>query len=282
MIGWNTARTFAACVAVIVALLAVPAWAQPWIPPANSGTVKATVSFTDANSSFSPSSFGTATTPSSTRTQDRQLRANIVYGLGDGWAFNYDLRGDNLSKTKRGRTRSTTGLQNQYIGLSHALRQRPAFADAVSLSLITPTLTRTRRDDPKLGIDPFAFEALYTVGVKGRLGSHGVFANFAIGPWIYPRDGVVQLRSSLAAGIGVVPRVTLIGTVFFPRTIVGRRPSAVSNPTNAEFYDLLLGGVELEYALTPTVRLITGYQRKFAGQSISADNRVILGASWRF
>lgn len=276
--AWNVARGLA----IMVALLAVPARAQPWIPPAGSGAVKATVRLYNASRSFSSHSFGVSTYPRTSQIDDRQLRVGLVYGLGDGWAFNYYLRGDDLRKTKHGKTASTTGLQNQYIGLSHALRQSPSFADAVSLFLITPTLTHARAADPTLGVNRTAFEALYEVGVAGRLGGHPVFASLALGPWVYPQNGVVQLRSSLEVGIGVVRHLTVIGTLFLSRTAIGTRPTLASNPTNAEFYDMLRGGVALEYALRKTVRPFIGYQKDLAGENISAGHRAILGVSWRF
>lgn len=276
------ASIVASCLAVVAALLAMPARAQPWIPPAGSGTLKVTVRLYNASRSFAPHAFGTSTFPDTSHVEDRQLRAGLVYGLGDGWAFNYYLRGDDLRKTKHGKTLSTTGLQNQYIGLSHALRQSPGFADAVSFFVITPTLTHARAPNPTLGVSPIAFEPLYEIGVAGRLGSHAAYASLALGPWVYPENGGVQIRSSVEAGFGIVRRVILIGTLFLSRTIVGTRPTLASNPTNAEFYDLLRGGVELKYTLTKAVRPFIGYQRDLAGRGIRAGDRAIIGVSWKF
>jgi hypothetical protein len=256
------------------------AYAQPWIPPVGSGKIKATVRFYHSDRLFPQTSFSTTTTPTHSKLSETQLRIDGDHGLGYGWALVYELRAAQIIKSKPKATYSATGLQDQQIGLSYGLRQRAHFADAITVNAIIPT-GRTSTT-PQLGTGALAVEPDYEAGVEHNFGSRLAYAGLSVGPRIYVRDGVTQVRASAVAGIGLIRRLTLTGTLFFSKTLASNTLAVSTTPNASEFYNILRGGIGLEYAVTKNVRPVIAYQKDLAGQRIHAGSRLVAGVSWRY
>ena len=256
------------------------AHAQPWIPAAGSGKVKATVRFYHSDRLFPQTSFSTTTHSTHSKLSETQIRLDGEQGLGHGWAFVYELRAARLVKSKPKATYSATGLQDQQIGLSYGLRQRAHFADAITVNAIVPT-GRTSTT-PQLGVGALAVEPDYDVGIVHHFGPRLVYASLSVGPRIYIRNGVTQARASAVVGVDPIQRVTIMGTLFFSKTLASNALSISTTPNASEFYNILRGGVGLEYAVTKNIRPLIAYEIDLAGQSIHAGSRLVAGVSWRY
>ena len=257
-----------------------PAYAQPWIPPAGSGKIKATVRFYHSDRLFPQTSYSSTTTPTHSKLSETQFRIDGEHGIGQGWALVYQLRAAMLTKSKPKASYSAGGLQDQQIGLSYGLRQRAHFADAITVNVVIPT-GRTSTI-PQLGTGALAVEPDYEVGVEHNFGSRLAYAGLSIGPRIYVRDGVTQVRASAVVGVGLIRRLTVIGTLFFSKTLASNALAVSTTPNASEFYNIFRGGIGLEYAVTKNVRPVIAYQVDLAGQSIHAGSRLVAGVSWRY
>lgn len=273
------ARSLTALAGMLWMLTPMPAAADPWIPAADHGKSKLVLRFYSSERKFS-SHFSTDRVPSSSKYSETQGKLTGLHGLGAGWAFQYDLRAASLRKTKKKSTYSAAGLQDLEIGLAKGLRQRPGFADAVAFNVVLPT--GSTDSNPQLGVGHWAVEPDYQFGVAGRPGGHYAFGSFAAGLRFFPNGGVTQLRASADTGIGLVPRLGMMGTLFLSKSFGGNASVTSSNPYASEVYNLLRGGLWLQYALSKKLRPILGYEADLAGQDIHAGGRFVLGVAWRY
>lgn len=269
--------------AVLAALIcsAGPAWADPWIPAAGEGKIKAVMRFYRSDQRFSPSSFTTSTAAATSRYTEDQLKVTGMHGLGGGWAIQYDLRAAALRKEKRKAAYGATGLEDQTVGLARALRQGPDFADAVSLSVIFPTGSTT--SNPQLGVGEYAIEPDYQVGVAGTdSGGRSWSGSLSLGPRVFLDGGATQLRMSVFLDKQVSSRFAVMGSMFYSHTVAGYDHSTSLPPNASEIYNLLRLGVFLQYRASKSVRPLIGYEQDVAGRDIHAGSRVVIGLSFRY
>ncbi|MHB1332048.1 MAG: hypothetical protein ACYCY1_05580 [Sulfuriferula sp.] len=267
------------------ALLISTASADPWIPAAGTGKVKPILRLYRSDRVFSSSHFGSETYPSTSKTSETQLKVTGEHGLGDGWALQYDLRAAQERKTKTKKNISTTstssGLQDQEIGLVRGLRQGETFADAFALNIILPTGSVS--SNPQLGVGHTAIEPDYLFGIKRRFGQRLAYGSFSIGPRMFFNSSVTQWRATADVGTRLFRHVDIFGSLFYARTFgVNSALPASENPNASEFYNLLRGGLGLRFTLTKNIRPIIEYESDLAGQGIHAGNRWVFGLSWRY
>lgn len=281
----KTSKEILIVIASLGALVSFPAKADPWLPPAGTGKVKAVVRSYHADRTFAASDWGSQTFPSNTRYRENSLKVTGLHGLGDDWALQYDLRAASLRKTKQKKkvetTRSASGLQDQVIGLVRGLRQGEGFADAVALNAVFPIGSTS--STPQLGVGHFAIEPQYLFGIRHRFGSRTAYGSFSVGPRFYFAGHVAQWRATARAGINLVPKVDLFGTLFYARTRT-RTNAAVAtvDPYASEVYNLLRGGVGFQFAISKSVRPTIAYETDLAGRGIHAGHRIVAGLSWRY
>lgn len=273
------ARCLTALLGVLWMLGPVPVIADPWIPAAGHGKSKLVLRFYRSDRKFT-AHFSTDRVRSSSEYTETQSKLTGLHGLGKGWAFQYDLRAASLRKTKKKNSYSAAGLQDMELGLAKGLRQRPGLADAVAFNIILPTGSAS--SNPQLGVGHWAVEPDYQFGVAGRPGGHYAFGSFAAGLRFFPNGGVTQLRASADTGIGVLPKLGMMGTLFLSKSFGGNASVTSSNPYASEVYNLLRGGLWLQYALSKKLRPLLGYEADLAGQDIHAGGRLVLGVAWRY
>ena len=270
-------------VGILFVTVSFPAFTDPWIPAAGEGKLKAVVRWYQSHRVFSSSHYGTQTFPSTSKYTETQLKVTGEHGLGNGWALRYDLRAAELRKAKKKNTYTASGLEDQTLGLVYGLHQTPSFADALAFNVVFPTGSTTSH--PQLGVGEYAVEPDYQIGVKRRYGDHHyVTGTLTLGPRVFLDGGATQLRASLDVGTNVSSKVAVFGSLFYVHTVAGYNPppTGVAIPNNAEIYNLLRGGIALQYALTKNVRPILGYEVDLAGRDIHAGHRIVLGVSWRY
>lgn len=282
--GVKTSNEILIVIAALGALVSVRARADPWLPPAGTGKVKAVVRSYHADRTFSASGWGSETFPSKTRYRENSLKVTGLHGLGDGWALQVDLRAASVRKTKQKKnvetTQSASGLQDQLIGLVRGLRQGEGFADAVALNAVFPIGSTS--STPQLGVGHFAIEPQYLFGIRHRFGSRTAYGSFSVGPRLYLAGHVAQWRATARAGIILVPKVDLFGTLFYARTRTRNAAVATVDPNASEVYNLLRGGVGFQFAISKSVRPTIAYETDLAGRDIHAGRRIVAGLSWRY
>lgn len=262
---------------LIAVLLTRPALADPWVPPAGNGVVKPMLRYFTGDRAFPSSGFSSTTVPASKETAV-QLRTTGVLGLGHDLSLEYDLRGARVQTSRRRnsqeQTRTSTGLQDQEVGLNYGLTQTPAFAQSIELNMVAPT-GRTE-PPPSLGAGRWAAEPDYQLGLRhGRFGATLIF-----GPRVFLDGGATQLRATLGLSVNVLPRLTLYNETFFVRTI--RQVHALPPGAAGEDYNLLRIGVGIQYRLTRRFRPFAAYDNYVAGQGVHAGNRVTVGVAIHF
>lgn len=264
-----------ACALALLAVTTRPAQADPWIPAAGHGVIDPMLRYFSANNAFSKTHFGSSTYPSSQQ-RETQLRLTGSQGIGNRLSIEYDLRGGSLQETRHhaGKqvTNSSSGLEDQVIGLNYGLRQSKSFADSISLNVVLPTGSTTQA--PTLGAGKAAIEPDYQVGIaRGAM-----FATLVAGPRVFLDGGAVQLRTSLSLGYRVTPRFRVSGSVFYVRTL--QRQQVVAVADRGEIYNLLRVGAKLEYLPSGRFRPwrpYIGYQDSLAGKGIHAGRRIVIG-----
>ncbi|HVC62940.1 MAG TPA: transporter [Acetobacteraceae bacterium] len=266
-------RLVAACLAGLM-LAPCAAWADPWIPPEGTGTVKPMIRFFRGNRAFPTSGFTTNTQPSSTETHT-QFRITGEHGLGHGFSVEYDFRDGFLGNSKFRQNKkmvaNSSGLEDQKIGLNYGLRQTRSFADSATLNVVIPTGSAS--STPRLGTGRWAIEPDYQVGFSFNGGR--VFSTLVAGPRAFLDGAATQLRAELEVGVSPIRRLTLSGTVFYVRTLQQR--SQLPAIDQGERYNLLRFGVQAEYRWTSMLRPFVGYDVRVAGKGIHAGQRFILG-----
>lgn len=262
---------------LIAVLLARPALADPWVPPAGSGVVKPMLRYFTGDRAFASSGFTSKTVPASKETVV-QLRTTGVLGLGHELSLEYDLRGARVQTSRRRNgselTSTSTGLQDQELGLNYSLAQTPDFAQSIELNMVAPT-GRTE-PPPSLGVGRWAVEPDYQLGLR-----HGRFdATLILGPRAFLDGGATQLRATLNLAVNVLPRFTLYSETFFVRTI--KQVHALPPGAAGELYNLLRVGIGIKYRLTRRFQPFAAYEDDVAGKGIHAGNRVTVGAAIHF
>lgn len=259
-------------------LLMAPGFAvaDPWIPPAGTGSVKPMVRLFNATRAFAGTGFTTNTAPSSTQTE-RQFRVTGEQGLGHGFSLEYDLRFGSISKSRvRHRRRITNqafGLEDEVVGLNYGLTQTLNFADSATLNVVFPA--GAAMANPQLGTGHWAIEPDYQAGIRFGHG-HGV-ATLALGDRHFFDSGANQWRGYFEVGISPVHRWTLIGSAFYVRTT----GLAASPPVTdlGERYNLLRLGIGVEYELTKVLHPFIAFEKDIAGQDIHSGRRITIGVS---
>ncbi|MDE2145547.1 MAG: hypothetical protein KGJ24_02540 [Burkholderiales bacterium] len=289
----NTQTRPAAWAVLATALLALPALAGPWIPPAGTGTLRPALRLYRADRDFPATRFGTALPPGTTSTSEQQLKVTGLRGLGGGWALSYDLRAARIRKTKTKKqvssTASASGLQDQVVGLVRGLRQGDGggvgagegFADALALNLALPAGSAT--SNPQLGTGHLAIEPDYLAGARFRLGHRPAYASVSVGPRVFFNSHVTQWRATLDAGARLTKRVGGYGNLFWVRTFgIDGALAGGLDPNASEQYNLLRAGVGLQWALSPQVRPRIGYEADLRGRSTHAGRRLVLALALRY
>ncbi|HQT89504.1 MAG TPA: hypothetical protein PK677_13265 [Acidiphilium sp.] len=257
--------------------IAEPAQADPWIPAAGTGVVKPMMRWFDSNGAYSANGFTTATQPASME-QETQLRVTGVAGIGHGFSIEYDLRAGHLSTSRlkhhRRLTQSSTGLEDQIIGLNYGLTQTARFADSLTVNLVIPT--GASNTAPALGVGHFAIEPDVQFGIaQGPLS-----VTMQSGGRIFTDSGVAQLRATAYAGLRVSPHITLLATGFVSRTV--QQPKALPLTDQSEIYNIVRVGAGVQYELTHLWRPFVEYETTVAGQGIHAGRRIVVGVDIRY
>ncbi|MDE8349360.1 MAG: hypothetical protein POG74_07735 [Acidocella sp.] len=264
----------AALLAVILAWLCPgTARAQPWIPAAGQGTAKPMVRLFSGDTSFPSSGFTTRAVASS-KQSSTQLRLTGIAGLGHGLALTYDLRWGNVRTSKRARSVSSSGLQDEEFGLGYGLTQTDFFANAIVFNVVLPA--GQTKPAPAQGTGRWAVEPDFEVGVQNSRFS----ASLQAGPRVFLDGNAVQLRTELDLAARATPRLTLTGSVFFVDTpqIAHTLPPGASG----EIYNLLRLGMGVEYQLTQRFRPFFSYEANVAGKSIHAGSRFDVGIKVKY
>ncbi len=272
----HAVRLATAALAAASILACAPSEADPWIPAAGHGTFDAMLRYHTAGQSFSATSFGTATRPSS-RQHLLQLRLTGSHGIGSRLAVEYDLRAARKSVEHTHATYSATGWQDQLIGLNYGLRQTRSFADSFSIDLVFPTGSATA--NPALSTGQAAVEPDYQVGIAGRRWN----ATLRVGPRIFVDGRAMQLRADATFGVRITPRLTLEGRLFLVRTV--HRSGMVPAADGGELYDLFRPGLKLEYhprGQFRNWRPFIGYDDYLAGKRMHAGHRLMIGVTLHY
>lgn len=267
-------RSRAAC-----ALLAWPLWAgaDPWVPAFGTGGANFTIRQYDATQTFLPDQFGTATLPGSEQ-RYTMVRITGEHGLGGRFSLEYDLRAAHVQKirTRHGQrlVQSSTGLEDQEVGLNIALTQRPGFADSVTLNVVAAAGSAT--SIPPLGTGHTAIEPDFQVGFtasRWRLA-------FMAGPRVFVDGAAAQMRAQVDSSLRLSRRVELGLTLFYTRTLTLHHPLPLADA--AERYDLLRPGVSLKFRASRRLRPYIEYEQDVAGQGIHAGRRLTLGVRFSY
>ncbi len=276
MIRLHDGRLLAALLALL-ALSAASAQAQAWIPQAGTGTVEPMVRYAFSDTAFPADTFSTETRASSSE-QKVQFRITGDYGLGDGFSLNYDFRyayRHSSDKTAGGSShRSSSGFQEQRIGLDYGLTQDPAFADSIGLGVIVPGggARSVHLDSGRWAVEP-----IYNLGFKP--GFWKLSGYFDVGSRIFLDGGATQFRTHLGIGAPVLDGVWLSGKLFFARTV---RMGAYDARDSGELYNVLRLGVEARFRLTDSVHPVLGYESEVAGMGRHAEQRLTVGCKLSF
>lgn len=246
------------------------------LPSAGSGKVKIQTRFYRAGSVFSPTSFGTGKVASRSTVSGRLTKINGEYGLNNNWALLIHARFASLDKTKKRKTSSAFGFQDQVIGLERGFRQEAAFTDAVDFKVVIPT--GSTKSIPQLGTGHWAIEPDYGFAFTHHFRKRFVYANSWVGTRIFPDSGATQLRITSESGGRAFSKVNAFGTLFLSRTLEGEDPAATGGiPDATELYDLLRVGGGVEFAEWKSIRPMFAYQTDVAGQGIHAGSRIVFG-----
>ncbi len=268
------------CVLILAGCLSGPAlplrvMAQT-LPPAGFGKVKMETRFYHANSVFSSTNFDVQKLPSKKTVTGRLTKIVGEYGLNNNWALLFRIRFASVDKTKKAKTSSAFGLQDQTIGLERGFRQEEAFTEAVDFKVIIPTGSTT--SVPQLGTGHWAIEPDYGFGFAHHFHRRFVYANSWFGTRIFPDSGATQLRITSETGGRAFSKVNAFGTLFLSRNLEGGDPAATGGIPNAtEVYNLLRVGGGVEFAKWKSVRPMIAYQTDVAGQGIHAGSRIVVG-----
>ncbi len=258
---------------LIVAASTTPAWSDPWIPAARHGTAKSMVRLFSGNSSFPSSGFSSTAVPS-TKQSSTQLRLDGTAGLGQGLALDYDLRWGHIQTSGKGSSATSSGLQDEEIGLGYGLIQRPGFADALTLNLVVPA--GQTKPGPAQGTGRWALEPDFEVGLHDQRFSASLLA----GTRIFMDGNATQLRAELNLSARATQRLTITGSVFFadtPQSVHTLPPGAAG-----EIYNVLRLGAGVEYRLTNRFRPYFIYEANVAGRGIHAGNRLTFGIAVKY
>ncbi|GLR67783.1 hypothetical protein GCM10010909_24640 [Acidocella aquatica] len=266
----NSRRLATAALTLAAILTSGAALADPWIPAPGDGVIKPEVRLYSADHHFSPSHFSTSTTPSS-KLNLNQFRISGVAGIGYNLSLEYDLRFAQARLSHLGTTHTSTGVQDQELGLNYGLTQTQAFADSLTFNVIFPT--GAPKPAPALGTGRWAVEPDAQFGLhEGPL-----TATLIAGPRVFLDGGATQLRAELDLSARATQRLSFTGTVFFVNTI--QQQHVLSSADQGEIYNLLRLGIGAQYRLTPIFRPFIEYDADIAGKSMHAGQRIIAGVA---
>lgn len=262
-----------------------PALADPWVPPAGTGIVAPMVRLFQSSGAYSASGFTINTLPASNQSET-QLRVTGVAGIGNGFSIEYDLRAGRVrvARTRRVRigrkkrsvqiAQTSSGAEDQAIGLNYALTQTKGFADSIMLTVVIPTGSIS--NPPALGSGHFAVEPDFQAGI-----AHGSFsASMEAGARVFTDSGAVQIRGTLYGGVRVAKRVSLLATAFVSRSV--QQTKALPLSDLGEVYNIVRIGVGAQYRLNRAWRPFVEYDDTIAGQGIHAGRRIVVGVSIRY
>lgn len=271
------ALVFSCAGVLALACLPTPAPADPWVPAAGDGTFEPMVRQYDATSAFPAAQFSSNTSASSEE-RDTMYRVTGVHGLGHRLSIEYDLRAGHLQKIRFKHNRrlmnSSSGEEDQEVGLNYGLRQLRAFADSVAVNFVAST--GSTRTVPPLGTGQAAVEPDYQLGFRWG----AALATLKTGPRVFLDGGAAQMRADMAVGIDLRNRIELTGTVFFVRTI--RLRSRLAPTDGAEMYDLLRPGVRVKYRVSSHFKPFIAYEVNVAGRAIHAGRRISVGFAYDY
>lgn len=261
------------------AFISTSAQAGAWIPAPGHGYFEPMLRFSTANRSFPSGSFSTSTTPSSKR-RTNQIRITGEHGLGQRFSLDYDLRFayETRSKTKKGITTSTdlSGLEDGRIGLNYGVLQFKHFAEAVGLGVVFPG-TSIDATSPLSG-GHWALEPIYRLGFKPDFWNLTI--NLDVASRVFLNGGAVQFRTNLEVNVPVFHGVSLIGKLFFVRSV--RMNGYNDLRDRGERYDLLRLGVGTQFRLTKYIRPAVVYEPDIAGMSQHASQRFTIGVKFKY
>lgn len=275
----NTRRRSARRIAVALTcgLGAVLAHADAQVPSPGSGSIKFMLRQFDATKVFLPNEYSTATAPGS-ELRYTMLRMTGTQGLIGPLALQYDLRAARIQKirTHHGErtVTSSTGLQDQEIGLAYGLTRRPGIPNAVTLSVITAT--GSVNTAPNLGVGHTAIEPDYQIGLADPRWR----TTLTVGTRIFLDGATAQMRAELDASARLSRRLELGFVLFYVRTLVF---SSTLSPTDrSERYNLLRPGVRLKYRISARLKPFIEFEQDVAGQAIHAGRRITVGVSYAY
>lgn len=258
----------AAALVLAATLTGGPALADPWIPAAGDGVIKPEVRLYSADHHFSASNFSTATAPAS-KLNLNQFRVSGVAGIGYNLSLEYDLRLASARLSHLGTTHTSTGVQDQELGLNYGLTQTKSFADSLTFNVIFPT--GATKPAPALGTGRWAIEPDAQFGLhQGRFS-----ATLIAGPRVFLDGAATQLRAELDLSARATRRLNLTGSVFYVSTLQQQHP--LPTASQGELYNLLRLGAGARYRLTPTLSPFIEYDSDIAGKGIHAGQRIIAG-----
>lgn len=226
----------------------------------------------DATSSFPASGFST-TSAASSEQRYTMYRITGTHGIGHGLSIEYDLRAAHADKIryKHGIRSdvSSSGPQDEEIGLNFGLRQRRRFADSISLNVIAPTGRVS--GVPALGTGRTSIEPDYQAGfARGP-----ILATMELGSRVFVDGGAAQMRADIDIGVRLGRKLELAGTIFYVRTVALRNP--LPSVDGAEQYNLLRPGIRLKFRASRHFKPFIGYEADMAGKAIHAGHRLTIG-----
>ena len=254
--------------------------AGPWIPDPGHGVSRPIVRYYYADHTFPSTSFDRTKTPSSSTDRETELKVTGEYGLSSNFALGYDLRAAKIEKTKHGVTASASGLEDQVVGLIYSLRRNQQFAHTLALNVVLPVGSTTT--SPALGAGSYALEPDYQIGIVDHSIGRFISATLGLGPRVFVDTGTTQLRASLNLGAGITQKTSVFGTLFYSHTVSGNSTVVQGDYDQNEIYNILRGGLTLEYTLTKSLRLIGAYEVDIAGRDIHAGHRINAGVAWHY
>lgn len=257
--------------------LSVTVHADAWSQPAGRGSIDLMLRQFDAARVFLPDQFGPTTLPGS-ELRYTMVRLAGVHGLGARLSVQYDLRAARIEKVRTHHgvrtVTSSTGLQDQQIGLTYALTQRADFADSVAVNVIAATGSVSAA--PSLGVGHTAVEADLLMGLAGRRWRISLMA----GSRIFLDGAAAQMRVEFDASTRLSRRVELGVILFYVRTLALKSP--LRSVDRSERYDLFRPGVRFKYRVTSRFKPFVEYEQAVAGRDIHAGRRVTVGVTYSY
>lgn len=241
---------------------------------ARANEVEAAVRYYFADSVFPANDFSGDTYPGAS-VHKTQIRLTGLHDLWGGFKADYDLRyGFAYSAKTVGGMRmaaTSSGMEDEKIGLRHSLGQIGDFSQAARLSVVIPG--GADKLTPSLGSGQWAVEPTYFIGFDP--GFWNLHAGFDIGSRVFLDGGSAQLRVHFQVSAPVTDRLSLAAEVSFRRSMLFSAFRPVID--DGELNNLLRPGIEARYKLDEGLESVMAYQVYAAGMDGRAYQRVIAG-----